>query len=144
MMKNALKLFLLFTSTTVLFAQSSAADRILGDWLTPNQESTIEIVKCGDSYCGSIKSMQKPKNDAHNPDSSLRGRPLVGAQIMKGFQYSGSDTWSGGAIYAPARGKTVNPDLVLSTPATLDIKVKADKIGKISMMSKTVTWTRAK
>jgi uncharacterized protein (DUF2147 family) len=140
-MKNALRLLLLFISTTALFAQSSPADRILGDWLTPNQESTIEIVKCGDAYCGSIKSMQSPKNDAHNPDSSLRDRPLIGAQILKGFQYSGSDTWSGGALYAPARGKTVNPDLVLSAPDTLDIKVKA---GKISMMSKTVTWTRAK
>ncbi len=138
MMKTTLRLFLFFASTTALFAQPSPADRILGDWLTPNRESTIEIVKCGDAYCGSIKSMQKPANDAHNPESSLRGRPLVGAQIMKGFQYSGSDTWSGGALYAPARGKTVNPDLVLTTPDTIDIKVKA------GIMSKTVTWTRAK
>jgi uncharacterized protein (DUF2147 family) len=137
-MKTVLKLVLLLVSTTALFAQSSPADRILGDWLTPNQESTIEIVKCGDAYCGSIKSMRRPSNDAHNPDSSLRDRPLVGAQVMKDFQYSGSDTWSGGAIYAPARGKTVYPDLVLGTPDTLDIKVKA------KMMSKTVTWTRIK
>jgi uncharacterized protein (DUF2147 family) len=138
MMKIALRLSFLFISTTAIFAQSSPADRILGDWFTPNQESTIEIVKCGNAYCGSIKSMQTPKNDAHNPDSSLRDRPLVGMQIMKDFQYSGSDTWSGGTLYAPARGKTVNPDLVLSAPDTLDIKVKA------GLMSKTVTWTRAK
>ncbi len=137
-MKTALKLLLLFASTASLFAQSSPADRILGDWLTPNQESTIEIVKCGDAYCGAIKSMQTPKNDAHNPDKSMRTRPLVGAQIMRGFQYSGSDTWSGGTFYAPARGKTVTPDLVLSSPDTLNIKVKA------GMMSKTVTWTRTK
>ena len=138
MMKSALRLSFLFVSTTALLAQSSPADRILGDWWTPNHESTVQIVKCGNAFCGSIKSMQAPKNDAHNPDSSLRGRPLVGTQIMKDFQYSGSDTWSGGTLYAPARGKTVNPELVLSAPDTLDIKVKA------GMMSKTVMWTRAK
>jgi uncharacterized protein (DUF2147 family) len=137
-MKSLLKILLLFTATTALFAQSSPADRILGIWSTPNNESTVEIVKCGEAYCGSIKSMTTPKNDAHNSDASLRGRPLVGAQIMTGFLYSGSDTWSGGTLYAPARGKNLSPDLVLSGPDTLDIKVK------MGMMSKTVSWTRSK
>ena len=136
MIKAALKLLLVVTSTTALLAQSSPADRILGTWVTPNQESTVEIVKCGDAYCGSIKSMKTPKNDARNPEASLRSRPLVGVQILAGFLYAGSDTWSGGTLYAPARGKNVNPDLTLNTPNTLDIKVKA------GMMSKTVTWTR--
>jgi uncharacterized protein (DUF2147 family) len=138
MIKAALKLLLLFAATASLFAQSAPGNRILGSWLTPNQGSTVEIVKCGNAYCGSIKSMTTPKNDEHNADSSLRGRPLIGAQIMTGFLYAGSDTWNGGTLYAPARGKSVSPDLVLTAPDKMEIKVKA------GMMSKTVIWTRAK
>ncbi len=137
-MKTLLKLTLLFISTTALFAQSSPADRILGTWSTPKQESTVEIVKCGEAYCGSIQSMKTPTNDEHNSDPSLRSRPLVGAQIMTGFQYAGSNTWNGGALYAPKRGKNISPDLVLTAPDSLDIKVK------MGMISKTVTWKREK
>jgi uncharacterized protein (DUF2147 family) len=138
MMKAILKSLLLFVSTTALFAQSSPADRILGTWSTPKQESTIQIVKCGDAFCGSIQSMKTPANDEHNSDPTLRSRPLVGAQIMTGFQYAGSNTWNGGALYAPRSGKNVSPDLVLTTPDSLDIKVK------MGLMSKTVTWKRDK
>ncbi len=138
MMKAVLKSLLLFVSSTALFAQSSPADRILGTWSTPKQESTIQIVKCGDAYCGSIQSMKTPANDEHNSDPTLRSRPLVGAQIMTGFQYAGSNTWNGGALYAPRSGKNISPDLVLTTPDSLDIKVK------MGLMSKTVTWKRDK
>jgi uncharacterized protein (DUF2147 family) len=137
-MKTLLKLVPLVISTTALFAQSSPADRILGAWSTPKQESTVEIVKCGPAYCGSIQSMKTPRNDEHNADPSLRSRPLVGAQIMTGFQYAGSDTWNGGALYAPRNGKNISPNIVLTTPDTLDIKVK------MGMMGKTVTWKREK
>jgi uncharacterized protein (DUF2147 family) len=137
-MKSLLELALVFGSATALLAQSSPADRILGAWSTPKQESTVEIVKCGNAYCGSIQSMKTPRNDEHNADPSLRSRPLVGAQIMTGFQYAGSNTWNGGALYAPARGKNISPDMVLTTPDSLDIKVK------MGLISKTVTWKRAK
>jgi uncharacterized protein (DUF2147 family) len=138
MMKAALKILLFFVATTTLFAQSSAADSILGTWSTPKQESTVQIVKCGEAYCGSIQSMKTPANDEHNSDPTLRSRPLVGAQIMTGFQYAGSNTWNGGALYAPRRGKNISPDLVLTTSDSLDVKVK------MGIMSKTVTWTRTK
>lgn len=137
-MKTLLKLTLLFASATALFAQSSPADRILGAWSTPKQESTVQIVKCGDAYCGSIQSMKTPTNDEHNADPSLRSRPLVGAQIMTGFQYAGSNTWNGGALYAPRGGKNISPDIVLTTPDSLDIKIKK------GLMSKSVTWKREK
>ena len=121
----------------VLMAQSEG-DRILGTWNTPNGESKIEIVKCGDAYCGSIKSMNKPMNDEHNPDAALRKRSLVGLQILKDFKYSGSNTWSAGSLYGPERGKEVTPKIVLNNADSLDVKVT------VGMARKTVTWTRVK
>jgi len=132
------KLPLLLVSAGTLFAQSSPADRIVGTWLTANQASEIEIAKCGDAYCGSIKFLQNPKNDEHNPDPSLRSRPLVGVRVLTGFHYTGLDTWSDGTLYGPERGKEFSPTLVLPSPDSLDIKIKA------GMMSKTLTWTREK
>jgi len=120
----------------LLLAQTSPGDRILGMWRTPNGESTIEVVKCGDAYCGNIKSMAKAMNDLHNPDASLRNRPLLGVQIMKGFKYAGAETWSEGTLYGPERGKEVSPKIVLTAPDSLDIRVAA------GLVKKTVTWTR--
>jgi uncharacterized protein (DUF2147 family) len=130
-------LLLFFAVGGVLMAQVEG-DRILGTWNTPNGESKIEIVKCGDAYCGSIKSMNKPMNDEHNPDAGLRNRSLVGIQILKGFKYSGPNTCSDGTLYGPERGKEVTPKIVLTNADSLDIKVTA------GVARKTVTWTRVK
>ncbi len=125
-------------ATTAAQGEPSAADRIVGRWVTPNQESKIEIVKCGDGYCGSIQWMMNPKQDANNPDPSLRTRPLVGVQIMRGFRHAGADTWDGGTLYGPQRGKEVPAKLVLAGTDALDIKVSA------GVVRKTVRWTRDK
>lgn len=131
-------LALLLAPIGLLFPQSQppAADRIVGTWTAPNGESKIEIAKCGGAYCGSIKAMKTPKLDARNPDASLRSRSLVGAQILRGFQYAGADTWNGGTLYAPERGREVSPKLVLTGPDTLEIKVSA------GLARKTVVWKR--
>lgn len=134
----SIKCLLLIAATATLNAQPAGGDRILGTWVTPNGASTIEIVKCGDAYCGSIKSMSKPANDEHNPDASLRKRPLLGVRILNGFKYEGADTWSGGTLYGPERGKEVSSKLVLTSAGSLEIKVNA------GMAHKTITWTREK
>ena len=119
------------------FAQSPG-DRILGLWKTPTGDSTIEVSKCGELFCGAIQSMPKPMNDVHNADASLRGRPLLGLQILKGFRYDGADTWSGGTLYGPERGKEVSPKLVLADAGSLEIRVS------LGIARKTIVWTRAK
>jgi uncharacterized protein (DUF2147 family) len=73
---------LMFVAVGCVNAQTLPGDRILGTWLTPTGEAKIEIVKCGDAYCGTIKSMNKMAKDVHNPDASLRGRSVVGVQIL--------------------------------------------------------------
>jgi uncharacterized protein (DUF2147 family) len=131
-------LLLLLLASSTVFAQTAPADGILGTWFTANQTSEIAIVKCGDAYCGTIQSLKTPKNDEKNPDPSLRSRPLVGVQVLTNFHYTDANTWIGGTLYGPERGKEFPATLVLASPDSLDIKVKA------GMMSKTITWTREK
>lgn len=134
-MKSKLLLALAFAGT--LSAQPDG-NQILGIWNTDDGDSKIEIVKCGDNYCGSIKSMNNPRNDERNSDASLRNRPLVGLQVLTGFKYAGSNSWTGGTLYAPKRGTAMPAKLKLSTQDSLDITVSA------GMARRTVTWTRDK
>ncbi len=131
------KLLQILTFTGILLAQPDG-NQILGVWSTDDGDSKIEIVKCGDNYCGSIKSMTNPRNDERNSDASLRNRPLVGLQVLTGFKYAGSNSWTGGTLYAPKRGKAMSARLKLSAQDSLNIMVSA------GLASRTVTWTRDK
>lgn len=131
------KILLMLAFAGILLAQPDG-NQILGIWNTDDGDSKIEIVKCGDTYCGSIKSMKNPRNDERNSNASLQNRPLVGLQVLKGFKYAGSNSWTGGTLYAPKRGREMSAKLKLTTPDSLDIKVSA------GIASRTITWTRDK
>jgi uncharacterized protein (DUF2147 family) len=125
----------LFAALAVLssgFASAAEGDRLLGTWLTPGALSRVEITKCGSRYCGVITWLKTPKADAKNPDPSLRGRPLPGAQILSGFAPDGT----GGKVYSPERGSSYDAKLVLVEATTLEIRVSAGFIRK------TVAWKR--
>lgn len=113
----------------------AAADSIVGTWSAEGR-SRIQIVRCGDRYCGAIVWMKQPRNDTRNEDPALRGRPLVGARIMNDFRFDGANSWSGGKLYAVERGKTVDAKLVLVRDDSLEIHVS------IGVLNRTVTWTR--
>ena len=134
-MKSKLLLGLAFAG--ILLAQPDG-NQILGVWNTDDGDSKIEIVKCGENYCGSIKSMSTPRHDERNSNASLRNRPLVGVQVLTGFKYAGSNSWTGGTLYAPQRGRTMSAKLKLRPQDSLDIMVSA------GMANRTITWTRDK
>ncbi len=46
----------------------------------------------------------EPKTDLHNPDESLRSRPLLGLEILKGYVYE-RGRWHG-RLYLPTTGGT--------------------------------------
>jgi len=103
----------------VSFAFAADEDNILGLWNTPENDSKIEIFKCGSKYCGRITWLKdpyyladdqggmagKPIVDRENPNPDLRTRPLIGLQIMEGFIYVGKNVWEKGTIYNPDDGK---------------------------------------
>jgi uncharacterized protein (DUF2147 family) len=135
----------------------ASGDEILGIWKTfdkhGKQESTMEIYKTNDTYCARIVGLAEPnwpadddqnmagqpKDDRHNPDTTLRHRPIIGMQIMHDFTYNaGKNIWDGGRIYDPANGKTYKCKFTLTSSTQLEVR---GYIG-ISLLGRTEVWKR--
>jgi uncharacterized protein (DUF2147 family) len=143
-------LLLIVAVTAPAFAGS---DDILGIWLNQKQDAKIEVVQCGNDYCGKIIWLKEPvypagskegtpgapKIDYKNPDAALQKTPLMGLQIMEGFQFSGDNLWKNGKIYDPDNGKTYGSKATLVSHDQLDLR---GYIG-ISLIGRTEKWTRA-
>ena len=136
--------------TTQAFA--SGGDEILGTWNNDDGRAKIKIFDCGGRYCGKIVWLReptypkddkrgmagKPRVDRHNPDPSLRGRQILGLQIMEGFVFSGNAVWEKGRIYDPESGKTYQGKVTLVSPQRLNLR---GYIG-IPLFGRSSTWTR--
>jgi uncharacterized protein (DUF2147 family) len=142
---------LVFAATASAFA---TADDILGTWFNEDKDAKIEIAKCGNNYCGKIVWLKDPvypagssegtpgtpKLDTKNPDASRRKAPLLGMQIIEGFQFAGDNQWKNGKIYDPDSGKTYSAKATLVSQDQLDLR---GFIG-ISLLGRTEKWTRTK
>ena len=118
---------------------AAAAEPVTGRWLTVDGQAIVTIGTCGQTVCGKITKVLKPRPggpavDANNPDPALRHRPIEGIQFLTGFTPSGS-SWNG-RIYSPEEGKTYKSVL---TRDGNTLKVK----GCILFFCKTQVWTRA-
>ncbi len=148
--KAALYAALLCLISSASFA--TGGDDILGVWNNEEKDAKIEIVKCGELYCGKIVWLKKPdypagslegipgtpRLDNHNPDPVRRREPIMGLQIMHHFAYAGDGIWRGGTVYDPKSGKTYSGKLTLVSPAKLKLR---GFIG-ISLFGRTTFWTR--
>lgn len=140
----------------VSLASANDGDAIVGRWLTePDDEdgrARIEIFAEGESYHGKIVWLEKPlyegsdedgeagqpKRDANNPDPALQQRPILGLELMRGFEYRGDGIWAGGEVYDPGKGKTYKCKLKLLDADTLKVR---GYIG-VSLIGRTSIWTR--
>jgi uncharacterized protein (DUF2147 family) len=133
-------------------------DAILGIWKTePNDDgnfSHIEIYLEDGKYNGKIVYLNSPvvvegdehgtvgetRKDFKNPDESLRGRPLLGMDLMRGFEHNGKNKWEDGRIYDPESGKEYNCKATMMDDDTLEVfgyvKVGFAKLGRDT------GWTR--
>lgn len=97
----------------ILFGYVHSEDRIIGKWLTNDEEVIIEIFKKGDEYFGRLDWMEEAydpdgskKVDDKNPDGEKQERLLEGLVVLSSFTYEGDDKWSNGTIYNPNTGRT--------------------------------------
>ena len=143
MKKQAFIIFTLLIFTQLAFAQN--ANDILGKWQSGHGNGQIQIYKKGNLYYGKIVWLRepnhdtgKPKRDIKNPSQSLRSRPIVGLDVLHGFIYKNTGTWSDGKIYDPKSGNTYNCQMTLQNKNKLNIRAYFG----ISLLGKTETWTR--
>jgi len=126
-------------------ASAQKGDAILSKWLNPSGEGQIQIYKKGSLYFGRLVWLRepdadgKPKTDIHNPNQTLKSRPILGLEILKDFTFDGDDTYTDGTIYDPKSGKTYSCKMTLNGNR---LKIRG-YIG-ISLLGRTETWTRVK
>ena len=132
----------------VSFAQISEADAVIGTWLVQDKKATVDIFKRGQKYFGKISWLKEPNNeqgkpkvDKENSEEKLRGRPILGLEMLRDFEYDEDYVWEDGEIYDPKNGKTYSCKMTLSPDGrTLDVR---GYIG-ISLIGRTQIWTRQK
>ena len=145
MVKKIYGLLLMVICTLPVFSQNK--DAVLGKWLNSNGEAQILIYKSGKEYNGKLVWLKdikdkegKVKVDTKNPKAVLQKRPLLGLELLKGFNYMEDGTWQDGTIYDPKTGKTYSCKLSLTNNDKLNIR---GYVG-ISLLGRTEIWTRIK
>jgi uncharacterized protein (DUF2147 family) len=74
----------------------------------------IRIDRCGADICLwiiAISPSAPAVTDVHNPDSSLRRRPLCGLTVGNGFKAEEDQAAAGGVLYDPRSGKTYQGEM---------------------------------
>jgi uncharacterized protein (DUF2147 family) len=138
-------------------------DAVLGLWKTePNDNgdySHVEIYLADGKYKGRIVYLNspvvlegdedgtvgQPRADFKNPDEALRGRPLLGMDLMYGFKHNGKNKWEDGRIYDPESGKEYNCKVTMKDADNLEIfgyiKVAFAKLGRDTAWKRVVGGT---
>lgn len=128
-------------SLALLVALTGTVQAAPGDpsglWLTETGKSKVKIAPCGSGYCGTIVSAPGKALDANNPDASLRGRSVIGVQILDARKPDGNGF--SGSLYNPNDGKTYSGSMKLTKPDTLEVSGCV-----LGFLCKSQTWTRTK
>ena len=113
-------------------AQAASADPT-GIWRKAQQgehPGKIEVFRCGSGkryLCAKIIWLQnpiykgRPLIDVRNGNPSMRGRKILGLQIIKGMAPSGPNVWKGN-IYNPEDGNTYSATLTLVSRNKINLK----------------------
>jgi uncharacterized protein (DUF2147 family) len=102
------------------YAETAPAGPI-GTWRMANNKITVKVNYCGgQNLCAKIVAMAKPlnkqgkpKTDTDNPNPALRGRPIVGLEIISNMAPRGQNQWAG-SIYNADDGYTYRSTVKLN------------------------------
>jgi len=154
-MRTRTTLFAILAITAAFFYSKPAfsqvkGDDILGVWLNEDKDAHIKVENRQGKYFGNIIWLKEPneedtglpKLDDENPDPVLQKRPVMGLELLTGFEFDGDDEWEDGDIYDPKSGSTYSCYMVFTDDTKNTLKVRG-YIG-ISLLGRTTYWTRVK
>ena len=126
-----------------------AAESPAGRWQTIDDEtgkpkSIVEIWQAEDgSLSGKVaeilQSDQGPNPHCDACEGDRKGQPITGMTILWGLRPDGEDTWSGGEILDPGKGKTYRAKVTLQEHGE-ELEVRG-YIG-IEALGRSQTWIR--
>ena len=139
-MKRFIISAILTCMATLVFAQTTDGDKILGTYMSENKTGKVQVTKQNGKYIGTLvwTSIEGAK-DEKNPDSSLKTRTLKGSVILKDMSYVDS-VWKNGTIYDPESGNTYKATIKIKPDGTLTLR---GYIG-VPALGRNSTWTRTK
>ena len=124
---------------------SEAAPSPVGRWYAEGGAAQVEVEPCGDTLCARVVWLRSPYDDngctlsdKHNPNPALRGRPMIGIDLLNGLQAVGDGTWDGGTIYDPTTGRSYRCMVSMDDENRLLVR------GYIAfhVLGRTTTWIR--
>ncbi len=133
----------------VLAASPAAAQAPtpVGVWLHANQRIQMEIAPCDDRLCAKIIWFKWPNDarglplvDLKNSDPALRGRPLLGLEVLQGLHQTGENSWTEGRIYNPDDGMNYRARMSIADDGSLRIRAY---LG-LPLFGHTLVWTRVR
>jgi uncharacterized protein (DUF2147 family) len=111
----------LFLIAGVLLGAGSAWAGPTGTWRVTDNTTDIQIIPCGDAFCGMVARMDKPEQtDSKNPDVSKRNRPVLGITVLQDMKPQG-DKWVG-SVYNARDGHTYEAKISMRGEDTLRLE----------------------
>ena len=145
-MSYPMRTLLLAAMLTLAAGRAGAAsDGVVGQWLNQDGAGKVAISPCHDAparICGAITWLKEPTEDGrpvhdlHNPNPSLRNRPVVGVLVIRDMKPDGPGRWTGGKLYDPETGHSYDGKLRARGG-------KLDVTGCVAFFCQTQVWTRA-
>lgn len=135
-MKLTIPVIAALFSLAAIPAMASPHD-VNGLWLTESKTGHVQIADCGDGTpCGTLVWIEDASQlDDQNPDTALRGRNVMGMQMIWGFQKK-DKSWNKGKIYDASEGKTYGSSIKKLSDGTLQVK------GCVGPICKAQIWTK--
>lgn len=136
---------LLGLSAVFSAAAAQGVESAFGIWSDESGDSNIEVAPCEPYVCARVVWLRvpnddegRPKTDRHNPDETLRSRPIVGLVIMPDLQPDEKRKRLTGQVYNSRDGKTYEVRL---EPNGETMKVKG---CILKVLCGSQTWTRVR
>ena len=102
------------------------AGSIQGLWQVEDGSAVIELLPCGEEWCGRIfwshdlaTAPPGEVRDDANPNPSLRHRSLCDLEIIRGLKMEAVNFFGGGTVYNPDDGLTYGAEMRLENNGTL-------------------------
>jgi uncharacterized protein (DUF2147 family) len=118
-----------------------------GIWWVDRGGARVEISEVDGELRGRVVWLRRPFGedgcellDQRNPDTDLRGRTVLGLELLRGLRRESPDsnTWTDGELYDPNAGGTYRGTLTMRGPDELELR---GYIG-IELIGRSVHWFR--
>jgi uncharacterized protein (DUF2147 family) len=110
--------------------KADKASEVEGVWASKGAVFAIE--RSGDTLEATVVALRKPRPDRKNVKEELRGRPLIGLQLLSDYRFK-KGRWRGD-FYDPGSGRTYSSHIRLDDEGNLRLRAYVLFLGHTEVM----------